>query len=185
MHRRAAHRSQAAIDFVSSYGFALLIIAISIYAVFQLGVFNYSASPQYCYSNSPFSCVAYSINTTGGLTIAISQSSGGVMTITGAACGTTPNTTIIGPARGNVKVLPDSGGSAGYYPNNKLAGGITIYPGATTVLYLNCYTGANSLAASSIGTTFSGYLWLNYTFSGLPSTYHYVANAATLNAKYT
>jgi hypothetical protein len=170
---------------VSSYGFALLIIAISIYAVFQLGVFSYSSSPQFCYSNSPFSCVAYSLNTTGGLTIAISQSSGGVLTITGAACGTTPNTTKIGPRFGNVNILPDSGSGATFYPNNKLSGGVTIYPGATSVIYLTCYGGNSGAAVGPIGNTFSGYIWLNYTFSGLPSTYHYIANAATMNVKYT
>lgn len=174
MHRRA-QRSQAAVDFVSSYGFALLIIAISIYAVFQLGVFSYSSSPQYCYSNSPFSCVAYSMNTIGGLTVAISQSSGGVLTITGAACGPTPNTTRVGPRYGNVNVLPGTG---------SVSSPVTIYPGATAVLYMSCNT-ISGAATGPIGNTFSGYIWLNYTFSGLPSTYHYVANAATMNVKYT
>lgn len=185
--RQGAVRSQAAIDFISSYGFALLIIAISIYAVLQLGVFNYSASPPYCYPETPFSCVAYSMNTIGTLTIAISQSSGGILRITGAACATVTNTTRVGPRYGNVNVLPylATNTPSSAYPNNNLMGGVVLYPGSTLLLYVNCYSGNLGLASSSIGSTFTGYLWLNYTFSGLPSTYHAVGRAASINVKYT
>jgi hypothetical protein len=185
MHNRG--RSQAAIDFISSYGFALLIITIAVYVVFQLGVFNYSASPQYCYPEQPFNCIAYSINTSGSLTMFISQSSGGILTITGAACSTTPNTTKVGPLYGNVNINPDSGvANTPYYPNNKFpSGGVTIPSGSSALLYVNCYGGNIGKATSAIGNTFTGYLWLRYTFSGLPSTYNYVSRAASLNIKYS
>lgn len=180
---RRTGRSQAAVDFMTSYGFAMLIIAIALYTVFQLGVFNYSSSPQYCYSESPFACLAYSINTVGTLTVLVSQSSGGILTITGAACGTTPNTTRIGPRFGNVNVKPYAV-AQDFYPNNKLSSAMSLYSGASNVLYVNCYGNAFGPAGAPIGSTFTGYLWLNYTFSGLPSTYHYVSRAASINVKY-
>ncbi|MDE1865281.1 MAG: hypothetical protein KGH94_01420 [Candidatus Micrarchaeota archaeon] len=182
---RWAKRSQAAIDFISSYGFALLIIAISVYVVLQLGVFNYSVSPQYCYSEQPFTCIAYSVNSIGDLTVLISQSSGGVLKITGAACSTVPSTARIGPNYGNVNVVPYNtiSGSSTYYPNSALSSPILVYSGSSSLLYVNCYTGGG-LASAATGSTFTGYLWLNYTFSGLPSTYHYVSRAASLNVKY-
>ncbi len=182
--RSGTVRSQAAVDFISSYGFALLIVAMSVYVVFQLGVFNYSNSPQYCYSQQPFSCLAYQVNSTGSLTVLISQSSGGIMTITGAACSTVPNTIRVGPQYGNVNIAPATGANAIYYPNTKLSSPIVLYSGSSTLLYVNCYTGAG-IIKSSIGSTFTGYLWVSYTFSGLPSTYNSVARAASLSTKYT
>jgi hypothetical protein len=179
-----ARKSQAAIDFITAYGFAILIITIAVYAVLQLGIFNYSSAPQYCYSQSPFSCVAYSINTTGSVALVISQSSGGILNVTGAACSTTPNTTRIGPKFGNVNIVTYSAHPS-YYPNSNLNGGLIIYPGAQAVIYIKCYSSNIGTAGSAIGNTFTGYVWINYTFSGLPSSYHNVANAASLSVKYT
>jgi hypothetical protein len=181
-------RSQSAIDFISSYGFALLIIAIAIYAVTQLGVFNYSGSPQYCYPDSPFSCVAYSVNSSGSLTILLSQSGGGIVTITGAACSGTYNTSKVGPKFGNANVLAyNTVTGSTYYPtiqNNRVSGGINIYPGGSAILYVKCYNSNLGPAAAPVGNTFTGFLWLNYTFSGLPNTYHYISRAAAINVKY-
>jgi len=180
MPRRAA-KAQAAIDFISTYGFVILIIAITIYAVLQLGVFNYAASPQYCYSQYPFSCIAYSLNTSGGLVVVISQNSGGVMNITGVACSSVPNTTRIGPKYGNVMV----GANTVFYPNNVIANGITLYPGAQATIYAKCYSNNLGPSTSVIGGTFTGYLWVKYTFSELPSTYNNIGQMATINVKYT
>ena len=184
MPGRAA-RAQSSIDFISSYGFVILIIAVVIYAVLQLGVFNYSASPPYCYPQSPFSCMAYSINTSGAIAIVLSQSSGGILNITGAACSTSPNTTRVGPRYGNVKVLPYGAAPPGAYPNGGLANGMVLYPGQRAALQVECYGSNLGPARSSLGQTFTGYVWVNYTFSGLPSGYHNLAQAAAVNIKYT
>ncbi len=182
---RRATRSQAAIDFITSYGFAILIISVAVYAVLQIGVFNYSAAPQYCYAQAPFSCIAYSINSIGAMALVLSQSSGGILTINGIACSGTPNTTRVGPKFGNVNLLPDTGSGASLYPNTNLGAGVTLYPGAQTVLYVNCYNTNLGAATGSIGGTFTGYVWIRYTFSGLPATYNNIALAASLSAKYT
>ncbi len=184
MPRRSAVGAQSAIDFISSYGFVILIIAISVYAVLQLGVFNYTASPQYCYSQYPFTCIGYAVNSSGALAIVLSQDSGGIMNVTGVACSTVPNTVKVGPEYGNVNVLSNSV-KPGYYPNGRLASGTVLYPGAQTVLYARCYGGNSGPISSPIGTTFTGYVWVNYTFSGLPAAYHNIGQAATINARYT
>jgi hypothetical protein len=177
-----AARSQAAIDFLTSYGFAILIISVAIYSVMALGVFNYQATPQYCYSVSPFTCIAYSINTTGVLSMVLSQSSGGTLTINGIACSTAKNTTRVGPQYGDLYVNSNSI----YYPaGTKIKSGVVVYPGAQTVLFANCYSAASHPATAAIGATFTGYVWINYTFSGLPSSYHNIAQAASFSVKYT
>lgn len=183
MQGRAA-RAQSAIDFITSYGFVILIIAIAVYVVFQLGVFNYSASPQYCYSSFPFSCLAYAISTNGVLAIVLSQSSGGILNVSGLACATSSNTTKVGPEFGNANVLPYKA-KPGFYPNPELNNGIVMYPGTQTLLYTNCYGGSGLPLVGSIGAPFTGYLWVNYTFSGLPSSYHNIGEAVTINVKYT
>lgn len=183
-----SHRGQAAIDFLGSYGFAILIIAIAIYAVLQFGVFNFSASPNYCYAQSPFTCVAYSINGTGVMSIVLSQSSGGVLTVDGVACATSPNTIQTGPEYGNVHVFPYNSvtnGNTHYYPNAQLATGNTIYPGAQALFQVNCFSGSGGRIAGPIGSSFLGYIWVNYTFSGLPSGYHDISRVASISAKYT
>lgn len=182
---RRSIRSQAAIDFLTSYGFAILVIGIAVYAVLQLGIFNYSAAPQYCYSQSPFSCIAYSVNTIGAMAIVLSQSSGGVMTVNGIACSGTPNTSITGPFFGNVRVQSQASAPS-YYPGaNTLGAGITMLPGAQYVFYVNCYSSRFGPAHASIGSTFTGYVWVRYSFSGLPSTYNNIVRAASFSTKYT
>ena len=181
MPGRAA-RSQAAIDFLTSYGFAILIISVAVYSVLALGVFNYSATPTYCYSVSPFTCAAYAINTTGVMAIVLSQSSGGILTVQGASCSTTQNTTRVGPQYGNVYV---SSNTLFYPAGTRITSGVLIYPGAQAVLYINCYNTNGHPAASAIGQTFTGYVWVNYTFSGLPSNFHNIAQVASFSVKYT
>ena len=142
-------------------------------------------APQYCYTQTPFSCIAYSINTSGALAIVFTQSSGGVMTINGIACSDSSNTTLVGPTFGNVKVQANSI-SPQFYPSGSAMGsGITLLPGAQILLYANCYDGNGGLAGEGIGGTFTGYVWIRYTFSGLPSTYNNIVRAASLSAKYT
>lgn len=182
---RTAQRSQAGIDFLTSYGFAILIICIAVYSVLQLGIFNYGASPQYCYSQPPFTCVAYSVNSIGAMELVLSQSSGGILTVNGIACSTIPNTTRVGPKYGNANVLPDTGASASFYPNSNLGAGNVIYPGAQTIFYVNCYGNNHALATGLIGGTFTGYVWVRYSFSGLPSTYNTIVRATSVSVKYT
>lgn len=176
-------KGQSAIDYISTYGFALLIISIAIYAAFEIGIFNYANSPSYCYTTSPFSCGAYAINTVGVMAVAISQTSGGIVNITGAACSAVPNTTRVGPKYGNANVLGYNSVPQ-FYPNNALQHGLVLNPGIVQVLYVNCYNGNLGIATGAIGAGFNGYLWLNYTYSNLPAGYHNIERVASISTKY-
>ncbi|MEM3227621.1 MAG: hypothetical protein QXK65_01580, partial [Candidatus Micrarchaeaceae archaeon] len=66
-------RQQAALDFMVSYGIAILIITIALYIVFELGVFNPKLASIECTPAPSFMCVSFSINTNSVFTILLSQ----------------------------------------------------------------------------------------------------------------
>ncbi|MGC8622468.1 MAG: hypothetical protein ACP5SJ_02990 [Candidatus Micrarchaeia archaeon] len=175
-------RSQAALDFMVSYGIAIMIITIALYIIFSLGVFNPKLASQQCTPSPSFICLSYSINKTSSFSIILSQSTGGTMYITGVACSSAVNSTSNIPAYGNVHVLPYSLAPQ-YYPNNALQNGAYLYSDNETLLQVFCYN-SKGKAASSLGYTFTGYLWINYTFSNLPSV-HYISKVASFTASYT
>ncbi len=176
-------KSQAAIDFITSYGFAILFITIAIYVVFQLGIINYRIVPEHCYSIPSINCVSYAINTTGGLTMVISQNTGGTMDITGAGCASLQSNSGNGPAYGNVK-MKDYANDPSVYPNNEFSNTLIVYPNSKVVLFVYCYN-QKGIAAGDLGGIYNGYVWINYTYSQLPSNEIYVVNIASLALKYT
>ncbi|MCL5442493.1 MAG: hypothetical protein M1603_02305 [Candidatus Marsarchaeota archaeon] len=176
-------RAQEALDFMLSYGVAILIIAIAIYVVAQLGAFNPSIAPVSCTPSPGFACISYAIDTDGTLIATISQATGGTMTIVGAACSSSVNATGNKPEYGNIGVLGWSSAPS-YYPAGISSGAITSYSGGSFLIEVRCYNGAG-IASGNLGNVFTGYLWLNYTFSGLPSSIYHVNNIATFTAKYT
>lgn len=177
-------RAQVAVDFLVSYGIVILIIAIAIYVVLRLGVFNVSLAPATCSAVSSFICSAASLSKNGIATFVLTQALGGSIILQGAACDSNLNATGQGPLYGNTKMQTYSVASQ-FYPNSNLANpGVTVYSGASYVLTVYCY-GVTGVAGGNLGQGFAGYLWLNYTYSGLPSTYHNVQRVVQFNTYYT
>lgn len=176
-------RSQAAIDFITSYGFAILFITIAIYVVFQIGIINYRIVPEHCYSIPSINCVSYAINTTGGLTMVISQNTGGTMKITGAGCSSLQNNSGNGPAYGNVK-MKDYSNNPKVYPNTEFSNTLIVYPNSKVAIFAYCYN-QKGIAAGPLGDIYNGYVWINYTYSQLPSNAIYIVDIASLSMKYT
>ena len=112
-------RSQAGVDYLTSYGFVILFIAIAAYVVLQLGVLNYRIEPEFCNPSPYINCASYTINTIGAMTVIMSQSTGGVMDINGAACSSAINSTGNNPEFGNVNVVHYTA-TNGYYPSAQL-----------------------------------------------------------------
>jgi len=176
-------KSQAALDMLIAYGIAILVISIAIYIILQLGVFNQRLAQTYCNAAPSFICDQMAINKTGGLIIIFSQGTGGTINITGASCSTLANTTTYGPKYGNFYTLPYSEASS-YYSNNQLQNGLLVYSSNQTRLLVNCY-GPGGLSTGSLGSTYSGFVWLNYTYTNLPNNYHAVQQVFSFTAKYT
>ncbi|MGB9732491.1 MAG: hypothetical protein ACP5JN_00670 [Candidatus Micrarchaeia archaeon] len=173
---------QAAVDFLMSYGVALIIIIIAVAVIYKVGVLNPVAAPVMCTPSPGFSCGIFAINSSGALTIYISQATGGPIVVHGVACSSAVNGSGNGPAYGNIYVTANP---AYYpynsYPPNALQNGIVIYSGTGNTLYANCYNSAG-IASGRLGNAFIGYLWLNYSMPGYQST---IQKVASVSLKYT
>ncbi|MGC8651819.1 MAG: hypothetical protein ACP5UH_01030 [Candidatus Micrarchaeia archaeon] len=187
MARRArkgdAEKAQAALDFLIAYGVAILIIAVALYVMYRIGVFNPTIVPSYCNPAPSFMCNLAAINTSGVLTISFAQVTGGEINITGAACSTGVNSTGNGPMYGNIGVKNYSKAPQ-FYPSTELNGGLDVYSSNSIAMNLYCYS-SYGIAKASLGSAFTGYVWINYTYAGLPPTLHNVEEIATVSTKYT
>ncbi len=173
-------RAQAAIDFMTSYGVALLIIAIALYVIYSVGFLGPNVSTNTCTPEPGFSCGFFLLNTTGALTMRLSQATGGMIIIHGAACSSAINTTGSNPEYGNVHVT----NASAYYPSSTntitLGKGINFYSGSTQTINVTCY-GSSGVASGTLGSSFFGYVWLNYTVPGYGTV---VQEVAILSARY-
>lgn len=185
-HLGSNGKAQVALDFMLSYGVAILVITLSLYVIFRAGLFSTKITNLECTPvASAFLCDAVSLSTSGNLTIILTQNTNGPIKIVGAACSSIENTTGNSPAYGNIGVLPyDASGASRYYPNAQMATEISVPSDNSTRLEVYCYT-SSGLASSSLGNPFSGLVWLNYTYGGLPASLHNVQLIATFATKYT
>jgi hypothetical protein len=179
-------RSQAALDFMVSYGMVLLVLAVAVYIVFQIGIFNPQLTPAYCTSISSFNCGAYELQPNGTFSFMFSQAIGGPIKVTGIACSSAINSTGASPQYGNIKVKNGSSYST-FYPATYYPGGtftvVSIPSDQPTLLEVRCYDGGG-LATSSVGGSFVGYIWITYTYSGLPGT-HVTQQLISFSTVYT
>lgn len=173
-------RAQAAVDFMLSYGIAFMVILIAIAVIFKTGLLNPLIIPPSCYAFPGFSCSQFSINaTTGILTFAFAQATGGTITMNGFSCSSGKNSTGDKPLYGNIYTKSNTI----YYPANYApANIITSLPTTTTeTLKMYCYNAAGK-ATGALGNAFFGYIWLNYTISGYGSV---TQEIASLTGKYS
>jgi hypothetical protein len=178
MSLRKARKSQAAIDFVTSYGIALVIVTIAIAVIYKTSILSPSLVTSSCSPIPGFSCDAYAINAiTGVLTVTLSQATGGPININGAACSSLGSSSGSGPQFGNLGVT----GNTLYYPGGVAPSSNTVYSDSGATLQLNCYSSAG-LASGPVGNSFIGYLWLNYT---VPSYGNTIQQVASLNLVYS
>ena len=170
---------ESSIDFLSSYGLAIIVLISLLVAAFLI----IKSQPIYsCISPPGFSCGYASMNTNGFLLIKITQAVGEPILINGAACADQQNATANIPKYGNVAV----GRSKSFYPiqlsvNGNYPPGNYIDSGESYIFYVNCYQSGGGLATGKLGSTFSGYLWINYTISGHETP---AQNIATFTATY-
>jgi len=163
---------QAAVDFMVSYGIAILIVAISIYVIARLGIFSNSLAQPTCSTAPSFSCGDVALSANGLLTMVVTQAVGGAINVTGVSCSSGVNVTGNLPQFGNTKVQSNTVAPQ-YYVNNVFAHGMIIYSDGSAVIRINCY-GGQGVSSQNLGSPYSGYVWFNYTYTGLPSTYHTV-----------
>jgi hypothetical protein len=172
-NNRRVMRAQSAMEYLMTYGWAILIIAVVLGALFSLGVFSSS-------SLLGTSCIAYS-----GYTCLNPVLHGGTFNaIIGQATGTswiTANVIFVGYGVGT-SILNASSFTASCA--QQFAGGLSN--GQTVTITLTNYlssVGTKSCAAfpTAVGTSQAGTIWACYATSGTACIY--VAQIATVNVK--
>ena len=177
-------KSQAALDFMSAYGIVFIVLMIVSYVAFHFMFSNQALAPSYCNAVPSFSCVAYALSSSGALSVLLSQATGGTVIINAASCSSSVNAIGDFPQYGNVNLLPYSSGPQYYPANSGLQSPLTIYSGSQAVFTANCYTNTG-LARGTTGTAITGYLWINYTYSNLPSTDNTILRVIQFSTKFS
>ncbi len=136
---------QAALEYLSMYGWAVLIIAVAIAALFALGFFNASGFVgQQCAMSGGFSCLAYSMAQNGMLTIGISQSTISPIDVNGVGCYVNSNEMNIAA------------------PYNPPTNEIHLQIGSNYTFNAQCYDSANVPFSGAIGSVYTGFLAVSY-----------------------
>jgi hypothetical protein len=78
---------QAAMEYLMTYGWAILIMALALGVLYSLGILNpETLKPQMCSLSAPFYCSDQYLDTQGALNLKIAQGSGSTITINKIAC---------------------------------------------------------------------------------------------------
>ena len=174
-------KAQSAMEYLMTYGWAILVIAIIVSLLFALGVFNgLFGTPNLCTPQPGFTCVnpIYGVN---GISATISQTSGSYYT--GAWAFIVSSSEHIGSSG-----LPQNFSTTS--TSNMVYIG-ELSPGKTVaVQFTNTTAGDIPTANIPVGYPFTGYIWLGYcTIPGCASPAYYskvaVISAAQSGATFT
>jgi len=84
---RGLCRGQSAMEFLMTYGWAILVMVAVVSMLFYLGVLNpREQAPNVCTMPAGFSCYGYKISSGGELTLDLTQATGHTLTVTEIAC---------------------------------------------------------------------------------------------------
>ena len=159
-------KQQSAIDFMTSYGFAILVIIIAIVIIYEVGFGSvYGFTQNTCTAQSGFSCDYVNMNASGLLTLKMSQSVVTNMHINGFACSSQSNSTGTGPEYGNTGVTS----SNSFYPSGDSPVGTTFYGSSEGTFYIYCY-GVYGKLSGEVSKPVIAYIFLNYTPLGYQPT---------------
>ena len=127
--------AQSAMEYIITYGWAMLIIAIVLAALFNMYVFSQFEVPTACYSSTGFYCANPTIGTSGYLNVTMSQTIFSQMSIIGTACSTSQQAPLTFQ---NINTTD-------------------VNTGQIVKLNFKC-----PILYANVGSPFSGYLWILY-----------------------
>ena len=136
-------KAQSAMEYLMTYGWAILIVAVVLGALYSLGVFNGAAFlGTSCIAASGFYCTNPTLSTGGVLTVTIGQ-----------ATGTTFNNTYL-------YFVPSGTNFSTLDPSTSIG---TLNSGQQVTVNIPLPVGSPYPAAYTLGTPLSGYLYLQFT----------------------
>ena len=143
---------QVAIDFLSSYGIAILIVIIAIAIAYQVSIGTTNLFSSQCTATPGFACGYYSLNNNGILILGVAQATGAAITVSGVACSTQASSNGL-PSYGNLYVT----GNFNYYPYPYSPyPGVTLPSGSQKNFSLYCYGPGGIETSQGTGTSFCG-----------------------------
>lgn len=158
-------KAQAAMEYLMTYGWAILIIAIVLAALFALGIFRLGQGTS-CNANAGLLCQNPILNVSGLLSVNIGQGITSNMYNVQIACAASSkgSSNLPNPLTA-FEFAQTNGGLVGGYLTYNSANSLTLSGGSVVNLKgITCYaSGATPLNTISIGSPFTGYLWINYT----------------------
>jgi len=155
-------KSQAAMEYLMTYGWAILIISLAVGVLYSLGLFNPSAmAPSYCvFNGGGFVCKNFSISSGGYLSLTLISNIPSPINVTQIACNAWGNTsyayTITGGAilyPSSVYTLPSSAVQCRDSKGNVVTGIKTVYKGKLVVSYIDTTNGFRYYAVGDIQTS--------------------------------
>ena len=136
-------KAQNAMEYLLTYGWAFLIIAVVLTAMFALGIFTPGQfAGQECLLPAGFNCLNFFMSSNGQLIINLLQATQTPLNITGFNC--TSNSTMK-----LIKIQP--------------VNQIYMPIGSNSSFTIRCYTMGNVVASLSPGQLYTGNLGFNYT----------------------
>ncbi|MDE1851369.1 MAG: hypothetical protein KGH69_01615 [Candidatus Micrarchaeota archaeon] len=186
---------QSAMEYLMTYGWAILVIAIVMVSLFSLGLFSGGFTPTACIAFSGYQCsspVLTHVLSSGGTSTTVAQ----LQFTFGQNTGSTVYNVIIGAApqssalssagfpttiNGYNGMITTNSGATGVYGSPS---GITsLVTGGTTVVTIDMTT--SQVATNALGTAYSGYLWMNYSVSSATAAASTAVKVATISIKVT
>jgi len=141
--RKTSTKAQSAMEYLMTYGWAILIVAVVLGALYSLGVFNGAAFlGTSCISASGFYCTNPTLSTGGVLTVTIGQ-----------ATGTTFKNAYL-------YFVPSGTSFSTSDPSTSIG---TLSSGQQVTVSIPLGVGSPYPAAYTLGTPLSGYLYLQFT----------------------
>jgi hypothetical protein len=143
----AAVKSQSAIEYLTTYGWALILLSVALVALFELGVFNTgNFINTSCIFQADFQCQTALLYSNGTVIINLEQNTQSAIVVTALGCN-------------------DNGIITGLTaPLNPPSNTVTLQIGSNATFYVPCYENGTLLSLSP-GEVYKGYVLVNYTNS--------------------
>lgn len=154
-------KGQTAMEYLMTYGWAILIIMVVLAVLFYLGVMR-PPIPLVCTFPAGFTCTTNKLSAnSGSLTLEVGQATGKVINVTGVTCtmnnsATYTSTASIVYTPANFVIL--ASGNKAFIADNRTGGPV----GINSVVCTNANNQAMG-ASATIGSQYNGKIYINYT----------------------
>jgi hypothetical protein len=151
--RKGNSKAQSAMEYLTTYGWAILIIAVVLGMIYELNLFNPGQfATQECILPADFNCLSYFLSTNGTISLNIQQATPYPVNITAIGCSS--NATI-------TNMIPFIGSNQVYLPIS-----------SNYTFSIPCIGSNGKPISISPGQVFTGTLEINYTdvTTGFPKT---------------